>query len=81
MLYKGTSGGVWLLIGFGAILAVGFIVWIAAALLIALPFLGALLWYLWWLDNGTSGAARVLGGRPPASPAERHRDRHGRESR
>jgi hypothetical protein len=81
MIYKGTSTGAWLLIGFGTLLMVGLVFWIAVGLLYALPFLGALVWYLSWLDHGTSGAAHLLGGRPPESPAERRRDREGRESR
>jgi hypothetical protein len=71
MIYKGTSVSLWLVLGFGLLLGLALIYWIIAALLYALPFLGALLWYLWWLDNGKSGAARVLGGRSPESPAGR----------
>jgi hypothetical protein len=82
MIYKGTSVSLWLMLGFGALLGLALVYWIAVEMLYALPFLGALLWYLWWLDHGTSGAARLLGGRPPGkSRAGRHRDRERREFR
>jgi hypothetical protein len=80
MIYKGTSVSLWLMFGFGALLGLALVYWIAVALLYALPFLGALIWYLWWLDNGASGAARLLGGRPRAAPAERNGRRRESES-
>jgi hypothetical protein len=83
MIYKGTSVSLWLMLGFGALLGLALVYGIAVALLYALPFLGALLWYLWWLDHGKSGlpacsvadrrSATAIGDLAPFAELTRHR--------